>query len=533
LHPATTDNVEVTLQIAENYSDVLRTRSVASALGPLARAPECWTVLVLRRKTPVWEKEKMPKSATTWLMVLGLTLAIGAQAPTQTPIAELKPPALRETIRELIPLMSRILDVKVFEPIPLEIVSRDQLKSSIARELEKNLLTIVQIVQEPTPVAKPVIFPDRARQMAEKVASRLASRFLIRFVFDEEAKLLIVPENLTQLLDPSQFSTRQIPPLIRFCLVRELTRMTDDDRYRYSETQLAQMSRLEHFTARVAFLEGRAWWAASRLVRQPVKALPPYEAELPAIQGNGKEIEQLLYAYIGKGRERARLWTNSTVASGGLPALRRLLDKPPVGFGSFPHLPSDKPVKARTSDPLAEAADAIKILFGNQEWTSEQNEPTKKMLCARLEAELPARDVKSLLAGLKRLHETTATHPENGQIHLSLANLTNASAAFAWYRAEEQRLSARTKKMSEEGYSVDAVSKRTHDLPGFPVLVTSKAMIETGNDTMTVYRMLAVYQEYFIAVSTVGHPLDWPTVRDFLKEVKTRLGKGEKRRSWG
>lgn len=473
----------------------------------------------------------MPKSATTWLMVLALTLAIGAQAPTQTPV-ELKPRALRESIRELIPLMSRIVGVKVFEPIRLEVVSRDQLKSSIARELEKNLLTIVQIAHEPTPVAKPVIFPDRARQIAEKVAARLTRRFLIRFVFDAEAKLLIVPENLTQYIDPGQFSTRQIPPLIRFCLVRELTRMTDDDRYRYTEEPLAQMSQFEHFTARVAFLEGRAWWAASRLVRQPVKALPTYEAELPAIQGKGKEIEQLLYAYIGKGRDRARLWTNRTVASGGLPALRQMLQKPPTGFGMFPRLPTDKPVKAPTSDPLAKAADAVKILFDNKEWTSEQNEPTKKVLRARLEAELPARDVKSLLAGLKRLHETTATNAENGQIHFSLANLTNASAAFAWYRAEEQRLSARTKKMAAEGYAIGAVSKRTHDLPGFPVLVTSKTLVETEDNTLTVYRTLAVYREYFISVSSMGHPLNWPTVREFLTEVKTRLGKGSKRGSW-
>jgi hypothetical protein len=463
-----------------------------------------------------------------YVTAVGLVLALATSGPAQ-PRPELQAEALQATIRELIPMMSRTLGITVFEPIPLRTVNRDQLKAALALDLQQRLLDVRHVEMDPKPVVKPVLIPERARQIAEIVAARLAPRYLIRFAYDGESTLLVAPENLGSLLDPKEIPSRQVPFLVRFALVRELTRLADEETNRLAEKGPAIHETVEQLAARLAFEEGRAWWAASRLIRGTFRPPSLGETEAAPVKSTGEvEAEQLLYAINGEGAKRGRVWVEQLLAGGGTDAVSQRVSSPPRAFSELPELPAAQPIPQRPKDPLAEAGKALADLHPGDGWTTTTDEPDLKMVTARLGAELPRHQVKTLIAGLQRVFERSATHPALGQIHLSIAATTNPSAAYAWQKAEEQRLAVRTRSMQEGGYTVEETERRTHDLPGFPVLTVTRTSASADGETVKVCRMLAVYRNYALVLTCTDHAVTWDQLRAFLLAVRAHLDEAQR-----
>ncbi|MBN2491504.1 MAG: hypothetical protein JXQ29_11705 [Planctomycetes bacterium] len=456
-------------------------------------------------------------------LALGLVVTVATSGPTQPPPG-LEPEMLRATLRELVPMMSRTLGIQVLEPIPLRIVSRDQMKAALALDLEQRLLEVRRVAAEPEPAVHPVLIPERARQIAETVAAHLTPRYLIRCVHDGENVLLVAPANLAALLDPREIPSRQIPFVVRFELVRELTRLADDERARAAEDGPPVHETVEQLAARLAFLEGRAWWAAARLIRRSPRGAPLGEDRSSGTaSAQGVEAEQLLYALIGDGVRRGYLGVEQLLEAGGPAAVAGRVVSPPRAFSDLPQLPQAQPTSPRPKDPLGAVLEAMTALHPGEDWSATTEEPDKKTVAARLGADLPGHQARTLAASLQRVVERTATHPALGQIHLSIATMANRSAAYAWHKAEEQRLMLRTQNLEREGYTVEETERRTHDLAGFPVLTVIRMTARADDETLQVHRLLAICGNHSLQITSTHPAVTWEQLRAFLVAVRPHL----------
>jgi len=422
--------------------------------------------------------------------------------------------------------MSQSLGIRVYEPIPLKVVDRNHLKVALIKELQKELTQIQKVVMEPEPGTRPVLFPDQARRIAEKVAGHLAPLFIIRHVYnDDESRLLVVPSNLDRHLDPDRIVSRQIHPLIQFALVRELTRMADFEKRRFADEDPPLDSTLEMLAARLAFQEGHASWAASSLVRNSKRHEITFTRSLASFTTSKDEnqAEILLYAFVGKGRERARLWVEQCLKSSGLPEIQRRIQTPPTAFGAFPSIPVKKPKIAPKPDPLAPVLAAMEDLCSGEKWTVTPGQTDKRTLEKILLTELPARRVKVLMSSLARVGSKTAHQAEVKQVHLTVAELNNPSAAFSFLKAQRDMLAAREKRMAAEGMSVQTESNRTRDLAGYPVLRTSYVVLESEGGTMHIRRALVVRGRFFLEISSTDHEIPWATLRAYLTKIQPFL----------
>ena len=459
------------------------------------------------------------------LLTVGFLFSSLPSCPGQSR-TEFKPESLREMIRELVPKMSRSLDIRVYEPIPIEVVDRNRLQVGLTMELQKQLMQIQKMVMEPKPGAGPVLFPDQARRIAEKVAGYLAPLFFIRHVYDDdESHLLVVPSNLDRHLDPNRIVSRQIRQLIQFALVRELTRMADFEKRRFADEDPPMDNSLEMLAARLAFQEGHASWAASSLVRNSKRHVITFPRSLASLTNSRDEnqAEILLYAMVGKGRERARLWVEQCLKSSGLPEIHRRIHTPPTAFGAFPSFPVKKPKIATQPDPLVPVVAAMEDLCTGNKWTVTPGQMDKKILEKILLTELPARRVRVLISSIARVRSQTAHKAEVKQIHLTVTEMNNPSAAFSFLEAQRDMLLARRKRMEAEGMAVQTESDRTRDLSGYPVLRTSHVILESEGGTMHIHRAMGIRGRFYLEISSTDHEIPWSTLQAFFTKIQPLL----------
>lgn len=471
----------------------------------------------------------MSRTAPVLTAILLLAVTI-APCPGQVR-PELQPDAVLSTIRDLIPVMNRTLEVRVYEPIPIRVVKARELEKALTREIKTRL----QVVwhedvsgSEPPRLTESTEAPtSRTHTVAAQVAAKLAPRYLVRCVFEKKnAVLYVVPENLDSLLTSDRSPLGRIRALLRFELTRELTRLADEETRSLRNPPIPSDTTSHALAARVAFLEGRAIWAASRLVPGLDRALAPIQVTAANLRDESQVDQLLLYAYAGTGCERGGIWARQLAQGSGMSAMKAMVLEAPTAFSAFPAAAGDPSERVARPGPLDGVVSMIRMLCAGDAWQVSATKPTVDEIGQRFERGKSSHQTRTLLAGMCRIRESTAQQPGGGQIHLSAVALKNPSAAYAWMRAEEQRLAKSLRAMATDDCRITSQRKQSRDLSGYPVLLMTQVVVETEETTMKILRTFAVRGCYFVEVSALNAPLDWDRVRAFLEKARPLLASG-------
>ena len=438
-----------------------------------------------------------------------LLLFVAASGATVTD-AQAKPEFdeldVRDAIRLVVPQLRARMDVRVLEPIPVRLVTPESFRSVLATSLAHLPRPRTAPTTETRTSASGPAPQTRAAEEVTAIAEHLAPHYAARLIRHQgEDTVYVVQEHIAGLLPKRGASRTARHRLLRFELARELTRMADGETVRFASTAKSARG-----TIASACSEAHAWWVADQLVRDA--------RTRPNVKRAATPGADVISACVGEGLERAVRLVEKRFAAGGKTAVASLLSAPPSDWSAFPTLgrATTKVAKSTTRT----AANSFQKVFGDADWVAHDERRDRTALERELGDALPSSQVRKLAGRMVSSLRRSATHKRLGRIHLTITEMQNGSAAFAYLRAMRRVVAARERRLQGDGVEVRVLSTRPWDLAGFPVLQTVTSSL---GDSPVISRTAGVTGAFYIEVVGPEEAVDNKRLKALLLRIRTAL----------